>query len=855
MKLSSPVVFFILLMAPLIIWGCGGGSASGTDNPVGPSSTVSGYSIKGSLKGFCNLKNVPVYLISQTVNALPSLNLPPSVNKNKFANIFEGQTYGTTTDANGLFQFNNVPVGTYTITSESGKNFAGIVSNLVIGNDKAANEVFLQIELVPTGMIGGQVTVPSSFDLSGVTVFIPGTSYSAFTDELGNFVLAGVPIGIYTVMVSAAGLKQGKIAGIVVESAKVTQISKVTLSVNDAFFKAGPTGKDGLSIIWKGTYSSPPDNPQLNWAYYDSVLRDSLIYDGKQWTVIAKDGMIGPTGATGPTGAVGPTGATGATGNSIISITWKEDSSSPPADPQVGWVYYNTIDRKTYIYDGSVWRILSKDGADGATGVTGSTGPAGIGTTGPTGFTGATGPTGVTGTGTTGATGATGTIGETGATGAAGAAGTTGTTGAAGTTGTTGSAGTTGTTGAAGTTGATGAAGTTGTTGATGTIGETGMTGATGFTGETGSTGATGQTGASGNTGATGNTGTGGTISKSWKSLGSGLSGEVYAILPDGKGSVYVGGSFATAGGTTVNNIAKWNGSTWSALGSGINNPVFALAIDGKGNLYVGGVFSKTGDDLTSVNNIAKWDGSSWSPLGTGVNNGYISALACDCFGNLYAGGAFSTAGDNPALLVAKWDGSAWSALGPGLNNANVYALACDGSGNVYAGGSFSKTGDNLTTVNNIAKWNGLAWSALGSGVDRKVDVLTFDGSGNLYAGGYFTTAGGNAALHIAQWNGSTWSALGSGVGDSNSEVLSLACDGSGNVFAGGSFATAGGINVNGIAKWNGTTWASFGDGSDSLGVDGLPRNITSNGSNLFIGGNFSRINSVYVNRIAVYGY
>ena len=60
---------------------------------------------------------------------------------------------------------------------------------------------------------------------------------------------------------------------------------------------------------------------------------------------------------------------------------------------------------------------------------------------------------------------------------------------------------------------------------------------------------------------------------------------------------LYAGGYFATAGGVTVNSIAKWNGSSWSALGSGIDTYwgyVNALAVSGT-DLYAGGPFHHGG--------------------------------------------------------------------------------------------------------------------------------------------------------------------------------------------------------------------------------------------------------------------
>jgi hypothetical protein len=64
-----------------------------------------------------------------------------------------------------------------------------------------------------------------------------------------------------------------------------------------------------------------------------------------------------------------------------------------------------------------------------------------------------------------------------------------------------------------------------------------------------------------------------------------GMNDLVYALAIDSSGNLYAGGAFTTAGGTTVNNIAKWNGTSWSALGAGISGGVYALAIDSSGNL------------------------------------------------------------------------------------------------------------------------------------------------------------------------------------------------------------------------------------------------------------------------------
>ena len=203
----------------------------------------------------------------------------------------------------------------------------------------------------------------------------------------------------------------------------------------------------------------------------------------------------------------------------------------------------------------------------------------------------------------------------------------------------------------------------------------------------------------------------------SWSALGSGMSGGSYihvtSLARDGSGNLYAAGRFLTAGGVTVNHIAKWNGSSWSALSSGLYLPasgyglVYSLVLDASGNVYAGGDFTMTTSSLT-VNHIAKWNGSSWSALGSGMD-GDVPALAMDAAGNLYAGGWFKHAGGVLVNYIAKWNGSSWSSLGSGIGAVDPYI-----------------------------------------GPTAVESLLWDNSSGNLYAGGYFSTAGSVGANHIA---------------------------------------------------------------------------------------------------------
>jgi len=293
----------------------------------------------------------------------------------------------------------------------------------------------------------------------------------------------------------------------------------------------------------------------------------------------------------------------------------------------------------------------------------------------------------------------------------------------------------------------------------------------------------------------------------SWQPLGSGISGPyqlnpVYALTVY-NGELIAAGPFTTAGGVTVNYIARWDGSSWQTLGSGMNRRVCALTVY-NGELIAGGAFTTASGVSTRF--IARWNGSTWQPLGSGVDR-IVTALTI-YNEELIAGGQFTTAGGVSAPGVARWNGSTWQALGSGIECCDVYALTVY-DGQLIAGGWFTTAGG--VSASNIARWNGSNWLPLGSGINYGVNTLTVY-NGELIAGGRFTTAGDVSANQIARWNGSTWQSFGSGM---HGMVCALTVY-NGELIAGGRFTTAGGVSARCIARWNGSTWQLLGSGMDS---------------------------------------
>lgn len=278
----------------------------------------------------------------------------------------------------------------------------------------------------------------------------------------------------------------------------------------------------------------------------------------------------------------------------------------------------------------------------------------------------------------------------------------------------------------------------------------------------------------------------------------------VSALSLDSSGHLYAGGQFTSAGGVTMNRMAKWNGSSWSALGSGMNNSVTAVGLDRSGHLFAAGDFTLAGDVSTS--GVAKWNGPSWiahfrpatskrflndsfnSTYSPGRFDGEILASAVDAAGNIYVWGNFTSIGGVAANRIAMWNGTVWSPVGLGMNNT-VTSLALGPDGTLYAGGTFTVAG--VASAKYVAKWDGTAWSAVGAGTgfNTQVSDLVFGMDGHLYAGGAFTSHDAYGTMgYIARWNGSSWAPVGATTGKYgfNNVVYALAVGLDGTLYAGG---------------------------------------------------------------------
>ena len=398
--------FSIFIVAAMFLVGCGssGGSSS---NPV--ASTVAGVSVRGRVAGTGDMSGIPVYLLGVDAQVPPTANLRAATAQN-----IAGQLYFSMTNSTGEFTFQNVIPGNYNVVAKKDQNHGTVRRNFNVSANASVLPTDLELLLTATGDVSGQIQVPADFtSSSGIIAFLPGTSFSAFTDSEGKFSISGVPVGTYTVSFTATGLEQAKVDNISIGAGKTTSLPLVSLSKDSSFFAGiiwkgelnaapaepkdnwayynsadkkayiyysgawyilakdgqnGAQGTAGISVVWKGPLAAAPASPETNWAYYDTVQKKSLIWDGDSWETLAIDGLVGPQGPIGPQGPKGDSG---------ISIVWKGSLGAAPASPETNWAYYDTVQKKSLIWDGDSWETLAIDGLVGPQGPIGPQGPKG----------------------------------------------------------------------------------------------------------------------------------------------------------------------------------------------------------------------------------------------------------------------------------------------------------------------------------------------------------------------------------------------------------------------------------------------------------------------------------------------
>ncbi len=298
----------------------------------------------------------------------------------------------------------------------------------------------------------------------------------------------------------------------------------------------------------------------------------------------------------------------------------------------------------------------------------------------------------------------------------------------------------------------------------------------------------------------------------------------VWDIISDGAGGMYIAGEFPSMNGPSRGYIAHFlpDGSldtTWDARANG---PVYAMALDAANStIYVGGKFTSIGRQ--SRNNIAALytttgNALEWNPDAPDLNpspNGGVRALAISGT-TIYVGGYFPAIGGQFRNQIAALDmnstgtATAWNPVAGGngiIGPTSVWNFVESGS-TIYTGGDFGGIGAGtqfegpgiaeLDTITGFAT----AWSPA-TNFYTFIASIKISGS-TAYVGGKFFNIGGQtrnniAALDITTGNATAWDPNASG-----GQPFVWAIDVSNTaVYIGGGFTTIGGNPRGGFAQFD----------------------------------------------------
>ena len=364
--------------------------------------------------------------------------------------------------------------------------------------------------------------------------------------------------------------------------------------------------------------------------------------------------------------------------------------------------------------------------------------------------------------------------------------------------------------------------------------------------------------------------------------------GSISAVVSDGSGGYYVGGSFSEVAGHPAENLAhiKSSGEVDAGWLPKANGEVKALAVSGE-IVYVGGTFTVIGTNNAARNRIAalkasgvasEGEATTWNPNASTAASA-VNALAVSGTSIVYVGGSFETIGTNTLtrhrLAAIKTNAGATATAeatttwNPNANGA-VNALALSGTSILYVGGEFTKIGSGEPTRERIAaiKTSATAevtaeatttWNPKANGA---VNALALSGTSILYVGGSFTKIGSGeptreriAAIKTSATAEVTAEATTWNPNAASGEVKALAVSGTSIVYVGGSFETIGStpaarhriaaINTNATATVaaTDTTW--------NPNANGTVKALALSGSTVYAGGEFGSIGGTVRNRLA----
>ncbi len=333
----------------------------------------------------------------------------------------------------------------------------------------------------------------------------------------------------------------------------------------------------------------------------------------------------------------------------------------------------------------------------------------------------------------------------------------------------------------------------------------------------------------------------------------------IYAVVPDNSGGFYIAGNFNLVGTTTVGRVIHIlaDGTLDNNFKPMVNNTVLALALSSDGSiLYIGGMFTQV--NSTTKNYVAALNtsnGSLVSSFNADANNTVRSLVLSSDNSTLYIGGTFTQVNSITKNYVAALNtsnGSLVSSLNFNINGI-VYKIAYSNN-KLFIGGDLILA--NTQLKRGLARFNLLTGEIDNSFVFDTNGLITqikfSPDKSKIYVAGLFTEINGVSRSNIAAINSSDGSLITSFNANTDNFVFPLALSSDGSIlYIGGAFTQVNSTPKNRIAALNtsnGSLVSSFNADANNT-VYSLA--LSSDNSTLYIGGDFTQVNSITKNYVA----
>jgi hypothetical protein len=340
--------------------------------------------------------------------------------------------------------------------------------------------------------------------------------------------------------------------------------------------------------------------------------------------------------------------------------------------------------------------------------------------------------------------------------------------------------------------------------------------------------------------------------------------GIVNAVVSDGAGGWFIGGTFTRVGTLARNRVAHLlpSGAVDPAFDPNVNSDVQALVRSGT-KLYAGGLFQVVNGTTVAAGGVARARLAAFDTTTGAVDPSFDPNVSAGVYAlalsgsTLYAGGDFTTVNGattrNRLAAFHMTTGVVDPSFDPNVttSGSQVSALLLAG-GTLYAGGSFTRVNGTSLQRQRLAAFDPATGTATSFDPDISspggtVSALALSGT-TLYAGGDFTTVALNSATRnrLAAFSTADGSLVTSFDPNLDGAVDGLAAAGT-RIYAGGTFAFAGADTIRtsiAAMRPDGTLDPAF---APSFGtaesITPTANALLLSGTTLYAGGNF--INNV----------